>query len=402
MNWGEEAQARLAQVATCSTTEDGVSRLPFSAEHDSALLMIREWMERASLEAEMTVSGTLIGRNKERDGPVLVLGSHQDSVPNGGRYDGIMGVLLPCLALERMHGEGRAPRMPIEVVAFADEEGVRFPTALIGPRALAGTLDPSVLDLLDADGISIAQAMRDFGAEPDQLGSLCRRPEDVRGFIEVHIEQGPILEQRGLALGSVTGICGIERNAVVFTGETGHAGTMPMVGRKDALVAASSFISGVHQLAVETGDVRATVGTISVSPGAVNAIPKRVEVVLELRAIDDGQREKIHQSCRQVAAQSAEAFSCEFQFEQTYQQAAVLCDPDLLQKVSKAVKDTQGQAFELPSGATHDASAMSDLCPVAMMFVRCRGGVSHRPDEYVTDADLDTAIEALCRLLESL
>lgn len=402
MNWGEEAQARLTQVAACSTTFDGVSRLPFSVEHESALVIIRDWMERAGLKPEMTASGTLIGRNAEGNGPVLMLGSHQDSVPNGGRYDGIMGVLLPCLALERMRGEGRAPRMPIEVVAFADEEGVRFPTALIGPRALAGTLDLSVLDLRDADGISITQAMRDFGGQPDQLASLNRRPEDVLGFIEVHIEQGPVLEQQGLALGSVTGICGIERNAVVFTGETGHAGTMPMAGRKDALVAASRFISSVHQLALETGDVRATVGTISVTPGAVNAIPKRVELVLELRAIDDAQRERVHQNCRQLAAQSAAAMGCDCQFERTYQQEAVLCDPTLLQKVSQAVTETQGQGFELPSGATHDASAMSDLCPVAMMFVRCRGGVSHRPDEYVTDADLDTATEALCRLLESL
>lgn len=401
MNWGEEAQARLSQIAAFSTTVDGVSRLPFSAEHQSALPLICEWMERAGLKPEMTISGTLSGHNGAGKGPVLMLGSHQDSVPNGGRYDGIMGVLLPCLAIEKMRREGRAPQFPIEVVAFADEEGVRFPTALIGPRALAGTLDPAVLSLTDSDGISIAQAMRDFGCEPDQLLSLRRQPEDVRGFIEVHIEQGPILEQSGLPLGAVTGICGIERNAVIFTGETGHAGTMPMTGRRDALVAASNFISGVHELALETEDVRATVGTITVAPGAVNAIPKRVEVVLELRAIDDAQRNHMNHRCNTLAQQAATAMACDVQFQRTYQQAAVLCHPDLLNKVAQAVEDTQGQGFKLPSGATHDASAMSDLCPVAMMFVRCKGGVSHRPDEFVTDADLDTAIEAICRLLDS-
>lgn len=401
MNWGEEAQARLSRIAACSTTSDGVSRLPFSAEHAAALLQIREWMQRAGLEPEMTSSGALIGRASSGEGPTLMLGSHQDSVPHGGRYDGIMGVLLPCLALEKMLGEGHRPSVPIEVVAFADEEGVRFPTALIGPRALAGTLDPAVLDLTDVDGISIAQAMRDFDCDPDQLAALQRRPKDMLGFIEVHIEQGPVLEQAGHALGTVTGICGIERNAVIFTGETGHAGTMPMAGRKDALVAASQFISGVHALALESGEVRATVGTLSLTPGAVNAIPKRVELVLELRAIDEAQRQSVHEACRQLAQQSAEALSCTLSFERTYQQAAVLCDPRLQAKVSQAVEAIQGHRFDLPSGATHDASAMSDLCPVAMMFVRCRGGVSHRPDEFVTEADLDTTIQALCQLLDS-
>ena len=401
MNWGEEAQARLSRVAACSTTIDGVSRLPFSGEHAAALDHIRGWMERAGLEPEMTASGTLVGRSASgEEGPTLILGSHQDSVPHGGRYDGIMGVLLPCLALEKMRRDGRRPTVPVEVVAFADEEGVRFPTALIGPRALAGTLDPAALDLMDADGISIARAMADFGGAPDQLSTLRRRPEDVLGFVEVHIEQGPVLENAELALGTVTGICGIERNAIVFTGETGHAGTMPMAGRKDALVAAAHFISGVNALAQEQGDVRATVGTLSLAPGAVNAIPKRVELVLELRAIDDAQRQSMHDAARALAAQSAAAMGCGISFERTYSQDAVLCEPGLQARVADAVTATQGgTGFDLPSGATHDASAMSDLCPVAMMFVRCRGGVSHRPDEYVTDADMALAIDALDHLL---
>lgn len=400
MNWGEEAQARLGRIAGCSTTTDGVSRLPFSAEHRAALPLIQDWMDRAGLQPEMTASGALIGRMRERrDGPVLLLGSHQDSVPHGGRYDGIMGVLLPCLALERMRQEGREPAVPIEVVAFADEEGVRFPTALIGPRALAGTLDPCVLDLQDAAGISVAQAMQDFGCAPDHLPSLQRRPKDVLGFVEVHIEQGPVLEQTGLALGTVTGICGIERNAVVFTGETGHAGTMPMIGRKDALVAAARFIDGVHALALAAEGVRATVGTLGLEPGAVNAIPKRVALVLELRAVDDAQRDSMHAACARLAQDSAEALGCGLHFERTYSQGAVLADPALQARVAAAVEATQGEAFALPSGATHDASAMADLCPIAMMFVRCRGGVSHRPDEFVSDSDLEAAVEALIHLL---
>lgn len=400
MNWGEEAQARLSRIAACSTTAEGVSRLPFSGEHAAALDHIRGWMVRAGLMPEMTASGTLVGRSAKGEGPTLILGSHQDSVPHGGRYDGIMGVLLPCLALEKMQLDGRQPAVPVEVVAFADEEGVRFPTALIGPRALAGTLDPAALDLTDADGISIAEAMAGFGGSPDQLSTLQRRPEDVLGFVEVHIEQGPVLENAGLALGTVTGICGIERNAIVFTGETGHAGTMPMAGRKDALVAAADFISGINALAQEQGDVRATVGTLSLAPGAVNAIPKRVELVLELRAIDDAQRQSLHDAARALAAQSAAAMGCGISFERTYSQAAVLCDPRLQARIADAVTATQGgTGFDLPSGATHDASAMSDLCPVAMMFVRCRGGVSHRPDEFVTDADMALAVDALDHLL---
>ena len=402
MNWGEEAQSRLSQIAACSTTQHGVSRLPFTAEHAAALHHIRSWMERAGLRPEMTASGTLLGRSGGGDGPVLMMGSHQDSVPQGGRYDGIMGVLLPCLALEKLQQEGHALSTPIEVVAFADEEGVRFPSALIGPRALAGTLDPDVLDLADADGISIANAMLSFGCDPEGLSAVRRKPEEVRGFIEVHIEQGPVLEENNLALGAVTGICGIERNAVVFTGETGHAGTVPMLGRKDALVAASNFISGAQELALESGDVRATVGTLSVVPGGVNSIPNRVELVLELRSVSDARRQDLHDACRQLAHSSAEGASCTVDFVRTYQQDAVLCDSSLRAKISDAVLATQGQRFDLPSGATHDASAMSDLCPVAMMFVRCRGGVSHRPDEYVTAEDMSAAVHALSLVLQEI
>lgn len=403
MNWGQCAQDRLSEIAECSVDATGVTRFPFTPQHAAALDVIRHWMSQAGLQVHMDAAGTLVGRKEgPRGAPSFLIGSHQDSVRNGGRYDGIMGVALGCLAVEKLMSEGVELPYSVEVLAFADEEGVRFPTALMGPRALAGTFDPAILDMADIDGISLRAALAGFGGDPDRVVSLARDPEMTLGYLEVHIEQGPVLEAEDSALGVVTGICGIERNTVTFTGDTGHAGTVPMDSRCDALVAASDFISAIHDAAKQITGLRATVGALSLHPNVVNAIPSAVKLTLEIRALNDAVRDDFARLARSLGDNISGGRRAGFSMERTYEQPAVPCNGDLIDALSTATEAICPTAPRLPSGATHDASAMADLCPISMLFVRCKDGVSHKPEEFAASDDMDAAIQSIAAFLVAL
>lgn len=403
MNWGQCAQDRLSEIAKCSVDETGVTRFPFTPEHKAALGVMRSWMTQAGLKVHMDAAGTFIGRREGPLGaPTFLIGSHQDSVKNGGRYDGIMGVVLGCLALEKLAANGVELPFSVEVLAFADEEGVRFPTALMGPRALAGTFDPAVLAMKDNDGVSLRRALADFGGDPDGVEALARDPATTLGYLEIHIEQGPVLQAADAALGVVTGICGIERNTVTFTGDTGHAGTVPMDSRRDALVAASDFISAIHNAALKITNLRATVGALSLHPNVVNAIPRDVELTLEIRALDDTVRDNFARLALSAGDRISGLRHVEFSMERTYEQPAVPCDSKMVDDLEAAIATIGQTATRLPSGATHDASAMADLCPTAMLFVRCKDGLSHKPEEFATDNDMGTAIQAISSFLETV
>ena len=403
MNWGEVAQARLSEISKCSLKSQGVSRFPFTPEHKQALKIIKNWMEQAGLTVSMDDAATLIGHKQgQENSPTFLLGSHQDSVRDGGKYDGIMGVVLACLAIEKLQTEGVEIPFNIEVLAFADEEGVRFPTALLGPRTLAGTYDPGVLSMTDKEDISLKDALLNFGCTTNELSNLARNPDDIMGFLEVHIEQGPVLEIENAALGVVTGICGIERNTVCFYGDTGHAGTVPMANRKDALLAASEFISAINKQTLTSNGIRATIGSLSIYPNVVNAIPSEATLTLEIRSINDETRENFASDARDIALNIAQKSSLDFSFTQTYSQAAVLCDPALINTLKQSTDMIIGKSITLPSGATHDASAMADLCPISMLFVRCRNGISHAPEEFASRDDMHLAFETIAKFLTSL
>lgn len=400
---GQEAAHRLAALAACSAPGPGVTRLPFTPEHKQALDLLTAQMVAAGLAVRLDAAGTLVGRLDGPPGaPTLILGSHQDSVREGGAFDGAMGVVLPILALQALRDRDIALPFAIEIMAFADEEGVRFPTALIGPRALAGTFDPGVLDMVDVNDVPLRSAMIDFGLDPDALPGLARDPATVLGYVEVHIEQGPVLEYSGEAIGVVTAICGIERHRVVLTGETGHAGTLPMALRRDALVGASALVTEVDRLARETPGLLGTVGTLALAPGAVNAVPREVRMMVELRAPEDAVRAAAGEALTAFARQTAAARGLGIEMQRTYAQTATPCDPRLSDTLAAAVSAVTGKpAPRLPSGATHDASAMADLCPVAMLFVRCRDGVSHHPEEFASPQDMAAAIAVLTSFLTS-
>lgn len=395
---GAEIMRRLERIAGCSEPGPGVTRLPFTEEHRGAEALLRGWMEAAGLAAHTDACGTLIGR---RDGArtrrALLLGSHQDSIPQGGRYDGILGIVLPIVCLEYLK-DAPLP-FAVEVLAFADEEGVRFPTAMPGPRAIAGTFDAAALDLRDRHGVSMRRAMRDYGAQPDGIAQLARAPDQVLGFIETHIEQGPVLQHHNLPLGVVTAICGIERWSVSLQGRAAHAGTTPVNLRRDALACAAEVVAEVERQCRATDQLTGNVGALSVTPNAVNVVPARVELSLELRAGDDRLRRRAATEVTARIRRIAEARGIEAVLRRTYAQAAVQCDAALSDALQEAVTASDFPAHRLMSGATHDASAMAAAFPVAMLFVRCLDGVSHHPAESITAADAGAAAAVLIEFL---
>ena len=393
---GERAATYLAELANISEPGAGVTRLPFTEEHRQANELVSQWMRDAGMKVHVDSAGTLIGRLPGKTGKrSLLMGSHQDSVRHGGAYDGIMGVVLPILLVERLQERGLRLDFDLECLAFADEEGIRFPTALLGPRALAGTVEAGVLDYRDAGGMLLRQAMRGFGLEPGFIGKLKRDPESIIAFVETHIEQGPVLEEAQEALGIVSAISGIERHRLSLVGETAHAGTMPMQLRRDALAAAARFITAVEDLACSSRKLIATVGMVNVAPNVVNAIPGKVDLTIELRSPDDACREAAGKKLTQYAAELAEKRSLGCEMKRTYSQVARPCDAAFTAILEKSVKKVGYRGLTLASGATHDASAMADIAPIAMLFVRCRNGVSHNPLEYVSPEDMGLAIDAL-------
>ncbi|NBB99087.1 MAG: hydantoinase/carbamoylase family amidase [Alphaproteobacteria bacterium] len=400
-DWGARAQHWLGRLAACSEPGPGVTRLPFTPEHRAALAVLTELMQQAGLSVRLDAAGTLIGRMEGPEGaPTLLMGSHQDSVREGGAYDGIMGVVLPVLALQKLRADGHELSFPVEVLAFADEEGVRFPTALMGPRALAGTFDMTALDLQDRDGITLRRAMEDFGLTPHALPGLQRAPSQILGWVEIHLEQGPVLEAAAQDIGIVTSICGIERHMITLTGKAAHAGTMPMHLRRDALAGAAELTLAAESLARETDGLLATVGALQVRPGVVNAVPGEVALTLEIRAPEDAMRAQAGAALTQTAHDIAHRRGLVLKIARTYAQPATPCSAQIIEGLSKAVEASdRGGAQHMASGATHDTSAMAALCRVGMLFTACRDGVSHHPEEHVPAASMSSGITALERYL---
>ena len=398
---GEELLYRLQKLAEFSEPGPGLTRLPFTYQHDQARKLISSWMYQAGLKVHLDAAGTLIGRKEGPEGaPTLAMGSHQDSIRHGGMFDGMLGIALPILVLEDLK-EYKLP-FSVEVMAFADEEGVRFPTALMGPRAIAGTFDLDCLELKDRDGISLKKALNDFGCQAEEIPQLLRKPEEFLGFVEIHIEQGPVLEDMERGLGVVTSICGIERWKVSLFGKAGHAGTTPMELRKDALAGAAEVALEVEKVCRATQGAVGIVGRIETFPNVVNVIPAQVDFTIELRAGEDSVRSKISSQIANATRRIALDRQLKLDMEKTYEQKAVPCDEALSGALANAVLEVQGDAPKLMSGATHDASAMADVCPIAMLFVRCTDGLSHHPDEAMTAQDGALAIATLECFLKKL
>ena len=385
--------ARHDELATISEPGPGVTRVFASPEHLRAIAMLRRWMDAAGLATRVDAIGNLFGRYAAdpaagNAAKVFVVGSHHDTVRQGGRYDGAMGVLIAIACVEALAAAGRRLPFHLDVVAFADEEGTRFTSSLLGSRAAAGLFDPAVLAFRDRDGTTVAQAMHAAGLDPDGIAGCRYPPNDVIGYVEAHLEQGPVLEAEGLPVGVVTAIASGTRHRFVVRGEAGHAGTVPMAARHDALAGAAEMILACEQIAQTAENAVATVGQIGVVPGATNVIPGEATFTVDLlgptRIAHDDLRTRLFVRLRAVAAHRQLGLD----HEQVHSSTGCVMDRALRERLATAIRVQGLPVRELFSGAGHDALAMQAIAPVGMIFVRCRGGVSHNPDEYVAPDDL--------------
>jgi allantoate deiminase len=390
---------RADRLAACSEEPGRLTRRFATPALAEAGDLVLGWMRDAGMTARRDAIGNVIGRwEPPRGAPArtLLLGSHLDTVRDAGRYDGMLGVLVALACVERL----RDAPFAVEVLGFADEEGVRYGTAYLGSSVVAGAFDPEALARRDADAVAMADAIAAFGGDPAALDGARRDRGDLLGYVEVHIEQGPVLEAEDLPVGVVTGIAGQTRAEVAFTGVAGHAGTVPMALRRDALAGAAELVTAAEARA--TDGLVATVGELTVEPGASNVIPGRVALSLDVRHLDDATRAAAVADLRERAEGIAATRELELEWTAVQATEAVACSPALTAELEAAVADAGVRLARLPSGAGHDAAVMSRLCEVAMLFVRCAGGISHNPAEAVAAEDVAVAIDVTGRLLDRL
>ena len=401
----ERVMARADALAAISETPDALTRVYLSAQHLQANQLVGEWMRQAGMTVWQDSVGNICGRYEgaQEGAQAVLLGSHLDTVRNAGRYDGMLGVLTAIEVVDGLHQQGRHLAQAIEIVGFGDEEGTRFGITLLGSRGITGSWPQGWLETCDASGISVAQAMVQAGLDPARVALAARHQDDFSACLELHIEQGPCLEQEGLALGVVEAINGARRLNCRFTGEAGHAGTVPMNHRKDALAAAAEWMVLIENTTRQRGGNRvATVGELRCLPGAVNVIPGEVALSLDIRGPQDAPLDALLAELLAQAQTIAARRGLSFSAEEFYRIAATPCDARLQELLGQAVESVQGRSLSLPSGAGHDTIALAERWPVGMLFVRCKGGVSHHPAESVMAEDVALAIEAFGRAVRTL
>ena len=400
-----EVIAWCRRLAECSEEPRFTTR-PFLSEPMRGVhAQLSEWMQRLGMTVHVDAAGNLrgvlpaapvpAGPNSKR----LFIGSHLDTVPHAGAFDGILGVVMG-IALVELLGAKRLP-YAIEVVGFSDEEGVRFGVPFIGSRAFAGTLSPDILEQRDTDGRTVNDAIRAFGLDPNALTDAAAGADAI-GYLEFHIEQGPVLDQLGQPLAIVGAIAGQSRMTLLFTGDANHAGTTPMHARRDALAGAAEWIAAVEQHAQSTPGLVATVGRIEAHPGATNVIAGACHASLDVRHADDGTRaaavRMLVDSAREIANRRSLDVSCEPHVDQ----ASVPMNAALTGMLGRSVAQAGYPVHRMTSGAGHDAMVVAARMPAAMLFLRSPGGISHHPDESVTASDVDAALTVGLEFLDAL
>jgi allantoate deiminase len=403
--FGARAERMLAELATISAEPQRLVRLFLTPEHRKAADLVAAWMREAGMSVSEDALGTVRGHWRPEKAKRLLIGSHIDTVIDAGKYDGPMGVVIGILAVSALQEAGADLPFGIDVLAFGDEEGSRFSATLTSSSACAGVFDRAALAAEDRGGVTLADALTTYGKNPDDIASAAYDPAAVVGYVEAHIEQGPVLEAKGLPLGIVTGIIGQTRLRVAVRGQAGHAGTVPMPMRHDALAGAAEIVLAVERVAQknEADGMVATVGRIEASPGAINVIPGRVEFSVDLRSSTDHLRRaaiaQIEEEARRIVSRRK---LDDVDFEPFHEMQTTPCAPALQDLLDEAVSALGQRTIRLPSGAGHDAQVMAQLCPSAMLFVRCRGGVSHNPAEFASESDMGMATAVLVDFIEKL
>jgi allantoate deiminase len=399
-----EVLARCDALARCSEDPQRIHRTFCSAPMREAHRLATEWMQAAGMTCRVDAAANLVGRLETPgcDGSKrLLIGSHLDTVIDAGRYDGILGVMLGIATAVAVREAGVPLPWALEVIGFSDEEGVRFNVPFLGSRAIAGTFDMELLRVSDARGTSMGQALREFGVDPLEI-PRCATGGDVVAYLEAHIEQGPLLEMLGAPLGVVTAIAGQSRLKIEWSGEGGHAGTVPMAGRGDAFTAACRWALAVERLALDTPGLVATVGRVEVDPNVPNCIPRRVRASLDIRHHEDVVRVAAARQLVELAEQIARDSRLAVRLEYDHEHAAVAMDAALTEQLAGAMTAAGFEPQRLVSGAGHDAGVMAAVAPIAMLFVRSPGGVSHHPDEAVTQDDVAAALRVMVEFVQRL
>jgi allantoate deiminase len=395
----ETVVLRCQEVARLSEEPCKTTRTYLSPAMQECHSLVRGWMEGAGLSVAVDPAGNLRGYygGRVENCPLLLIGSHLDTVPNAGAYDGVLGVILGLALIEALNGRRFA--FGIELIGFSEEEGIRFGVPFIGSRALVGRINEDSLNLTDASGLTVAEAIRSFGLDPRRIGEAIL-DERASAYLEFHIEQGPVLESLGTPLAVVKTIAGQSRLELTFTGRANHAGTAPMDLRRDALTAAAEWILQVERVARSTEGLVATVGRASVTQGAGNVVPGEVLASLDVRHENDDARssavERLVKNAQEIATHRGVSLS----WQVLADQPAVFMDPKLVDLADQAIRRTGVVPHRMASGAGHDAMIMAERIPSVMVFLRSPGGISHHPDESVLAEDVEKALEAGLNFVE--
>ena len=394
---------RCESLAQHSELPGGLTRVFLSPQARAASDKVLAWMREAGMQAKLDAIGNAVGRYEgNRPGlPCLMLGSHLDTVRDAGKYDGMLGVVAAIECVSLLHSQDKRLPFAIEVIGFGDEEGVRFGTTLLGSRAVAGIFDQKALAATDATGKTMSQALVDFGLDPQAIPKIARKKGEVLAYAELHIEQGPVLEAEGLAVGVVTAINGFSRLRVTLRGAAGHAGTVPMNLRRDALAGAAECALAVERVARGHPELVGTVGRFEAKPGAINVIPGEVMFTVDVRAPQDPLREEAVAAIRARVEEVSRSRNLRCEIEDLQHFGVTACAPRLIAQMERAVASQGFPVRRLPSGAGHDGMALGAIADICMLFVRCKGGISHNPLESITQEDARAGANVLFAFINS-
>lgn len=401
---GMTIMRRIDELAFHTETPGMLTRTYLTDAHQHAAALLANWMRAAGMSVRRDAAGNVIGRYEGRtpDAPALLTGSHFDTVRNAGKYDGNLGIVLPIACIAEWNAQGRRFPFAIEVIGFAEEEGVRFKATLLGSRAIAGTFDAALLDKCDEQGQTMQDVMAAAGCDFRQLGAAAFKRENVLAFIEVHIEQGPVLLNENRPVGIVTAISGASRFLVTVHGLAGHAGTVPMALRRDAAMAAAEIGLYIEKRCSGTSGLVGTVGLLEIPNGAANTVPGKAIFTIDIRAESDDVRRAAVADVLDAMQKIAQRRHVTLDINQTHEAKSVRCAHWLQDQLADAIAGSGLSVRYLPSGAGHDAMAIATLTDIAMLFVRCgNNGISHHPDETITAEDAETAATVLSRFIEN-
>jgi allantoate deiminase len=406
VNVSPAATSRLARDLETAASmgalpEGGISRFAWTPALAEVTDFVATELERLGLDVAIDAAGNMIAKWPAPAGPAVMTASHLDTVPRGGAFDGVLGVLAAVEAVRRLRDEGFEPARPIWVGSFMDEEGTRFGTALFGSRAFCGHDMSAALDSCDADGVSIRAAMASRGLDPERIGDA-HNVDEVGSYVELHIEQGPVLWSRGMPLGLVESICGVLGFRVTLRGETNHAGSTPTDMRRDALVGAARVVLGIREETERRTDLRGTVGRIHVAPGGRNVIPGECEFSVDLRPSVPDAFPALEPWFRGLVDDAADREGLEVTIERDYAVEPTMMDPQVLDAITAAAADEGVEPLRMVSGGGHDAMLVARHARAGMLFVPSRGGISHSPAEWTDSAECDLGARVLAGTLRRL